>query len=157
MTNEHVAEPPVRHRSCLIVGNWKMYKTIDQALSFLKAIIPIAEDIDCKVWLSVPFTAIQPCADMAKSSKVVIGAQNMNDAKEGAFTGEISPLMLIDLNIKYVLVGHSERPDAALRRDRRVRERVPQSGGQHQRAYGRPAGPAGQLRAWRAPRQPHRA
>lgn len=109
MTNENLAEIPAKQRSCLIVGNWKMYKTIDQALSFLKTIIPIAEDVDCKVWLSVPFTAIQPCADMAKSSKVVIGAQNMNDAKEGAFTGEIAASMLSEAGASFVILGHSER------------------------------------------------
>ncbi len=111
MTHESTPDTsmPVRSRSRLIVGNWKMYKTIDQALSFLDKIIPLAKDVDCKVWLSVPFTAIKPCADKAKDSKVVIGAQNMNDAAEGAFTGEVAASMLHDAGASFVIVGHSER------------------------------------------------
>src|SRR5690349_21610516 len=96
-------------RPCVIVANWKMYKTIDQALSFIDDIAPIAASSNCLVWLAVPFTAIKACADRAKGTKVVIGAQNMNDAQEGAFTGEVAALMLKDAGASFVILGHSER------------------------------------------------
>lgn len=96
-------------RPCVICGNWKMYKTIDQALEFIDQIAPQAETVDCEVLLAVPFTAIKSAADKAKSTKVIIGAQNMNDATEGAFTGEVAASMLKDAGAQFVIVGHSER------------------------------------------------
>jgi triosephosphate isomerase (TIM) len=96
-------------RPCVIAGNWKMYKTIDQALSFLDIILPVAPKCDCEVLLAVPFTIIESAAKKAEASPVLIGAQNMNDASEGAFTGEVAASMLKDAGAKFVLLGHSER------------------------------------------------
>lgn len=96
-------------RPCLIIGNWKMYKTIEQALDFIKQIAPIAEKTQSKVMIAVPFTAIKPCADAANGTQVIIGAQNMNDSMEGAFTGEVAASMLKEAGAKFVLIGHSER------------------------------------------------
>lgn len=96
-------------RQCLIVGNWKMYKTIDQAVAFVDQIAPLAEQASCKVMLAVPFTAIKTLADKVKGTNIVIGAQNMNDASEGAFTGEVAAVMLKDAGAEFVLIGHSER------------------------------------------------
>lgn len=93
----------------VIAGNWKMYKTIGDSVDFIKKLIPLVETSQPKVYLAVPFTALKAAADAAKGSKVVIGAQNMNDATEGAFTGEIAGKMLVDAGAQFVILGHSER------------------------------------------------
>lgn len=96
-------------RARMIVANWKMYKTIDQALEFIDTIAPIAQNSSYEILLAVPFTAIQAAAEKAKGTKVIIGAQNMNDASEGAFTGEVAGVMIKDAGAKFVILGHSER------------------------------------------------
>jgi triosephosphate isomerase len=96
-------------RPCLIVGNWKMYKTIDQAIAFIDTIAPLAQNSSAKVMLAVPYTAIKTLADRVKGTNIVIGAQNMNDASEGAFTGEVAAVMLKEAGAEFVLLGHSER------------------------------------------------
>ncbi len=96
-------------RSCYIVGNWKMYKTIDEAMSFVDTISPLAAESSCNIMLAVPFTAIKPLSDKVKGTNIIIGAQNMNDATEGAFTGEVAAVMLKDAGAEFVLLGHSER------------------------------------------------
>ncbi len=96
-------------KSCLLVGNWKMYKTIDQAVAFIDAIAPSAAESNSKIMLAVPFTAIKTLSDKVKGTNISIGAQNMNDATDGAFTGEVSASMLKDAGAEFVLIGHSER------------------------------------------------
>ena len=96
-------------RPCYIVGNWKMYKTIDQAVAFIDQIAPLVANSSCKIMLAVPYTAIQPLSEKVKGTNIVIGAQNMNDATEGAFTGEIAAIMLKEAGAEFVLLGHSER------------------------------------------------
>ncbi len=94
---------------CFLVGNWKMYKTIDQAVEFIDKIAPMTQDASCQVMLAVPFTAIKTLSERAKDTNIIIGAQNMNDASEGAFTGEVAAVMLKDAGAQFVLIGHSER------------------------------------------------
>lgn len=96
-------------RPCVIVGNWKMYKTIEEALSFVDGIKAIVDEADCTVILAVPFTAIRPMAEKVAQTKIAIAAQNMNDASEGAFTGEVSGEMLKEAGADFVILGHSER------------------------------------------------
>lgn len=96
-------------RPVVIVGNWKMYHTIDTSLDFLKKLIPLVSEAVCKVFLAVPFTSIGPMAEEAENTNVVIGAQNMHSAAEGAFTGEIAGRMLKEAGAQFVIVGHSER------------------------------------------------
>ncbi len=96
-------------RPVIITGNWKMYKTIEEGRSFLEKLIPLMENASAEPWLAVPFTSIYPLAELAKESRVIIGGQNMNDASEGAFTGEIAGNMLKEAGAKFVLLGHSER------------------------------------------------
>jgi len=100
---------PQSKRPSVIAGNWKMYKTIDESIQFVKDFIPLVADSSTTVFLSVPFTAIHASVEAAKNSNVVIGAQNMNDATEGAFTGEVAGKMIIDAGAKFVILGHSER------------------------------------------------
>ncbi|WP_068469183.1 triose-phosphate isomerase [Candidatus Protochlamydia phocaeensis] len=96
-------------RALILTGNWKMNKTIEEARSFIEQLIPVVIDNQADVWLAVPFTMIYPLSQDADASPLVIGAQNMNDASEGAFTGEIAGKMLKEAGAKFVLLGHSER------------------------------------------------
>jgi triosephosphate isomerase (TIM) len=104
-------------RTAIIAGNWKMYKTIEEAVSYVETLSPlvkrsqVVKKKEARVYLAVPFTAIYPTARRVKELKapIVIGAQNMNDASEGAFTGEIAAQMLIEAGAQFVIVGHSER------------------------------------------------
>ena len=96
-------------RDLIIVGNWKMYKTTREASAYLEEFLPLIEGANAKVFLAVPHTSIATAAKSAKGTGVTIGAQNMNDAREGAFTGEIAALMLKEAGAEFVLLGHSER------------------------------------------------
>ncbi len=97
-------------RPYLIIGNWKMHKTIEEARDFVKHLldsyVPSPEKI---IGLAVPYTALYPLAEETKGTSLLIGAQNMNDASEGAFTGEIAGKMLKEAGASFVLLGHSER------------------------------------------------
>ncbi len=97
------------NRIPLIAGNWKMYKTTSEALSFISALGKEIADTSHLVCLAVPFTSIEAAVDAAASTPITIGAQNMHDQIEGAFTGEISARMLHDSGASFVLLGHSER------------------------------------------------
>lgn len=96
-------------RPCIVAGNWKMHKTTDEAVTFVQELAPQVEGSDVKVYLAVPFTAIHPVKEAAAGMDITVGAQNMNDAKEGAYTGEIGALMLQDVGAQFVILGHSER------------------------------------------------
>jgi triosephosphate isomerase (TIM) len=96
-------------RSVVIAGNWKMYMTIEQSVAFVKELTPLVANAHPKVYLAVPFTDIAPAAEQTKGTNIVIGAQNMNDASEGAFTGEIAGKMIKNAGAQFVILGHSER------------------------------------------------
>ncbi len=97
-------------RKPFIAGNWKMYKTIPEALKFAKEFketVKGSKAVD--ILLCVPFTILSSLSKELEKSNIMLGAQNMYFEKEGAFTGEISPVQLIDAGAKYVILGHSER------------------------------------------------
>lgn len=96
-------------RTSLIVANWKMHKTIEESLQFANELIPLVEYSVPQVYLAAPFTALHEMAIRCKSTKLVVGAQNMNEHDEGAYTGEISGRMLKDAGAEFVILGHSER------------------------------------------------
>ncbi|MBN2259788.1 MAG: triose-phosphate isomerase [Clostridiales bacterium] len=96
-------------RKPIIAGNWKMNKTIDEGLAFIDDIKARVKDTDVEVMLFVPYTLLKTMKDYTKGSNIIIGSQNVYFEDQGAFTGEISPLMLKDVGIKHTLVGHSER------------------------------------------------
>lgn len=96
-------------RPTIIIGNWKMHKTIAEAKSFIKGLTEISRDSPAKIWLAVPFTAIQVSADQAHGTAIAIGAQNVHDREEGPFTGEISCRMVKEAGATFTLIGHSER------------------------------------------------
>lgn len=98
------------NRPYIIIGNWKMHKTIEEARIFVQQLISSFESRENKlIGLAVPYTLIYPLSQENKESSLLIGAQNMNDASEGAFTGEIAGTMLKDVGAQFVLLGHSER------------------------------------------------
>ena len=92
-----------------VVANWKMYKTAREASAYIEELLPLIEGLTPQIFLAVPYTSIATAARAAKGSELRIGAQNMNDAREGAFTGEIAALMLKEAGAEFVLLGHSER------------------------------------------------
>jgi triosephosphate isomerase (TIM) len=97
-------------RRRVIAGNWKMYKTQAETRAFFSAFLPlVAGARQCDIVIAPPFTAIPAAVDAARGSNIAIGAQNVFWEKEGAFTGEISPPMLIDAGCRYLIIGHSER------------------------------------------------
>jgi len=98
-------------RQVIIAGNWKMHKTSKQAVDLTEQIqSAIAGEKNLpEIVLIPPFTALSAVEKCLQKSQIKLGAQNMDWHNEGAFTGEISPLMLLDLNVQYVLIGHSER------------------------------------------------
>lgn len=96
-------------RKIYIIANWKMYKTAREATDYIEHLLPLIKDSQENIYLSVPYTSIASASAFAKQTKIVIGAQNMNDAREGAFTGEIACLMLKEAGADFVILGHSER------------------------------------------------
>lgn len=96
-------------RRPLIAGNWKMHKTTAEARAFVQALrkIPLPDDVD--VVICPPFTALAVVHEELRGSRIALGAQTMHEASYGPYTGEISPLMLRDLGVTHVLLGHSER------------------------------------------------
>jgi triosephosphate isomerase len=93
----------------IIAGNWKMHKTVAEAVQLAREVCQAVEDITgVDVVLCPPFTALALVREVIVSSKVGLGAQNMYWEEQGAFTGEISPLMLAEI-CSYVILGHSER------------------------------------------------
>lgn len=99
----------VNKRPEVIVGNWKMYKTIEESVDFIEKLTPLVSESEPFVYLAAPFTALQATSKASEGTKIVVGAQNMNDATEGAFTGEVAASMLLDVGAKFVILGHSER------------------------------------------------
>ncbi|MDK9580002.1 triose-phosphate isomerase [Sneathia sanguinegens] len=96
-------------RKIIIAGNWKMNKTCTETREFFESLLPKIEGLSRNVVVGVPFTSLQEAVKLTKGSIVKIAAQNMNPNEKGAYTGEVSPLMLKDLGVEYVILGHSER------------------------------------------------
>ncbi len=108
-----------------IAGNWKMNKTVGEALELvrgLKASLQRVEDVE--VALAPPFTALFPVAQELKGSSIRLASQNLFWEEKGAFTGEISPVMLRDIGCQYVIIGHSERRQYFGETDETVNRRI---------------------------------
>jgi len=99
------------NRRPLIAGNWKMYKTCEEAADTARKLVEFLskppQNVD--VMVAPPYTALSTVASAITGSCISLGAQNLHWEKEGAFTGEISPPMLISCGCRYVIIGHSER------------------------------------------------
>lgn len=96
-------------RKAIIAGNWKMNNTPAQTTALINEMKPLVADADCEVVLCVPFVDIPAAVEAAKGSNIKIGAENVHFKDSGAFTGEVSADMLLELGVEYVVIGHSER------------------------------------------------
>lgn len=97
-------------RTPILAANWKMHKTQLETRAFFEAFLPLIKGLSGRdVVIAPAFTALPLARDLAAESQVSLAGQNMHWEKEGAFTGEISPLMLRDLGVQWVILGHSER------------------------------------------------
>jgi triosephosphate isomerase len=113
-------------RKPYIAGNWKMHKTVAEAREFVGAFLPaVAGAGGVDVGLCVPYTALAAVVEATGGSGIVVAAQNMHHDAEGAYTGEISPPMLVELGVTGVVLGHSERRQYYNETDRALQEKVP--------------------------------
>lgn len=97
-------------RKPIIAGNWKMNKLIAEGISLVKELKEKLESVkDREIVVCPPFTLLFSVAEILKGSNIILGAQNLFAAEFGAYTGEISPLMLKELGVVYCIIGHSER------------------------------------------------
>lgn len=111
-------------RSYFIAGNWKMHKTVAESVALaadLKAKLAGCKE---KVMIAPAFTALSEVAKVLASSNILLGAQNMGPEEQGAHTGEISVLMLKDIGVKVVILGHSERRHSYLESDALINKKV---------------------------------
>ncbi len=97
-------------RRPIVAANWKMHKTVAEAVAFVEAFLPGAGELDgVDIVLAPPFVALDRVAQALAGSRVQLAAQNVHPEPKGAFTGEVAPAMLADLGCAYTIVGHSER------------------------------------------------
>jgi triosephosphate isomerase len=118
--------PDPADRRPYIAGNWKMHKTVAEARDYVERLLPrlpVRGGVD--VGLCAPFTALAATVEAAKGSELVICAQNMHQAEEGPYTGEVSAPMLLELGVQGVVLGHSERRQYNCETDRDLQEKVP--------------------------------
>ncbi len=109
----------------VVAANWKMYKTIREAEDYIQALLPkVSSEEGVEVVVCPPYTALGAIVDSARGSRVQVFAQNMHQAAEGAFTGEISPPMLSELDVDGVVLGHSERRQQFAENDRSLQLKV---------------------------------
>jgi len=118
---------PTSARRPYIAGNWKMFKTVSETHQYVGELLPKLGDVtdDLDVAICVPFTALGAAVAASGSSPLKVCAQNMHHEPEGAYTGEVSPLMLTELGIHGVVLGHSERRQYFGETDRALQEKVP--------------------------------
>ena len=96
-------------RKKIIAGNWKMNMTPSEAVKLVETLKPLVQNDEVDVVFGVPAIDIVPVVEATKGTNIQVGAENMYFEEKGAYTGEISPNMLVDAGVKYVVLGHSER------------------------------------------------
>jgi triosephosphate isomerase (TIM) len=96
-------------RNYYIAGNWKMNKTPSEAVALAKELVDKLKDCKEKVCIAPAFVALDAVAKVVKGTSIRLGCQNMGQEESGAFTGEVSPLMLKEVGVQTVILGHSER------------------------------------------------
>jgi triosephosphate isomerase len=111
-------------RKPIIAGNWKMTMSIAEAKNFVTAIKDRINGTDVEAVLCVPFTMLKDVKEVTEETAIKVGAQNMHFEESGAFTGEISPLMLKEISVDYVIIGHSERRQYFNETDETVNKKV---------------------------------
>jgi triosephosphate isomerase (TIM) len=93
-----------------IAGNWKMFKTVQEAVVFVKELRSAIKDVsDVEIVVAPPFTAVYAVAEAARNTNIGVAAQDLYWEREGAFTGEVSPAMIKEAGAEYAIIGHSER------------------------------------------------
>jgi len=93
-----------------MAANWKMNKTASETREFISKLVPaVSNKADVNIAIAPPFTSLMVAADELENTNIVLAAQDVFYEEKGAYTGEVSPLMLVDIGCKYVIVGHSER------------------------------------------------
>jgi triosephosphate isomerase len=113
-------------RTPLIAGNWKMHMTVEAAEDFIQALLPRVSSVErAEVAICPPFTALQAMVDSTRGSRVAVYAQTMHQADQGAFTGEVSPVMLSEVGVQGVVLGHSERRQLFGETDKALAQKVP--------------------------------
>ena len=113
-----------QNRKAVIAGNWKMNKTATEAAALIDQLIPAVKDAGCEVVICVPFTDLVTAVAKCQGTNIHVGAENVHFEKSGAYTGEISADMLVDLGVEYVVVGHSERRQYFAETDETVNKRA---------------------------------
>jgi triosephosphate isomerase (TIM) len=109
----------------LIAGNWKMYKTVQEAIFFVKELRAVLKDTgDLEVVVAPPFTAIHAVAEAVRNTSIAVASQDVYWEREGAFTGEISAAMVAEAGAEYAIVGHSERRRLFGETDQHVNRKV---------------------------------
>lgn len=109
----------------IIAGNWKMYKGPDAAIELVSAIkTELAGIVDRDIVVIPPFVSIHPCYEVLKGSNIALGAQDMFWEVEGAYTGEVSPVMLKECGCKFCVIGHSERRTYFFETDETVNRKI---------------------------------
>lgn len=93
----------------IIAGNWKMNKLPSETYDYVKEVVEATKGAECEVVCCTPYVCLAPAVEAAKGTHVKIGAENLHFEDHGAFTGEVSADMLVDLGVQYVIMGHSER------------------------------------------------
>ncbi|MCI8465398.1 MAG: triose-phosphate isomerase [Lachnospiraceae bacterium] len=111
-------------RKKIIAGNWKMNMTPSEAVALIDTLKPLVKTDDADVVFCVPAIDIIPALEAVKGTNIEIGAENMYYEEKGAYTGEISPSMLTDVGVKYVIIGHSERREYFAETDETVNKKV---------------------------------
>lgn len=111
-------------RKPIIAGNWKMTMSIAEAMDFVAAVKDRIDGKDVEAVLCVPFTMLKDVKEATAGTAIKVGAQNMHFEESGAFTGEISPLMLKEIAVDYVIIGHSERRQYFNETDETVNKKV---------------------------------
>ena len=111
-------------RKKIIAGNWKMNMTPSEAVVLINTLKPLVQNDEVDVLLCVPAIDIIPAMEAAKGTNIQIGAENMHFEEKGAYTGEISPNMLVDAGVKYVIIGHSERREYFAETNETVNKKV---------------------------------
>lgn len=111
-------------RRKIVAGNWKMNKTPSEAVKLINELIPLVKSDDVDVVFCVPYVVLPIAIEQLKGTNVKVGAQNMYYEESGAYTGEISPSMLTDIGVDYVILGHSERREYFNETDEIINKKV---------------------------------
>ncbi|WP_050608208.1 triose-phosphate isomerase [Clostridium niameyense] len=111
-------------RTPIIAGNWKMNKTVDEAVELVRNLKPLVKDAKCDVVVCPTFVCLPQVLKEVEGTNIKVGAQNMHFEESGAYTGEISPSMLENLGVNYVIIGHSERRQYFNETDETINKKV---------------------------------